>query len=112
MNWILTKIRQRFNVATWTYLPPCKEIVKIISASLDRKLSIRERLILKIHLLACKPCVRYFEQSNLLSNAAHHIDDELKSDLYSGRLNDEARDRIKNIIKASAGLFAFLIVSF
>jgi hypothetical protein len=99
-----------FNLAAWTYLPPCKEIVKIISASLDRKLTLRERLILKLHLAACEPCVRYMDQSHFLSNAVHQIDDEVKSDLYSGRLSDEARDRIKDILRASAGLFALLVV--
>jgi Putative zinc-finger len=112
MKWILKKIRRAFNMAAWTYLPPCKEIAKIISASLDRKLTFRERLILKLHLAACEPCVRYMDQSHFLSNAVHQIEDELKSDLYSGRLSDEARDRIKNMLKASAGLFALLIVSF
>ena len=112
MKWILKKIRRAFNVAAWTYLPPCKEIVKIISASLDRKLTLRERLLLKLHLAACEPCVRYMDQSHLLSNAIHQIDDELKSDLYSGNLSDEARDRIKDILKASAGLFALLVACF
>jgi len=112
MKWIFNKIRRAFNVATWTYLPPCKEIVKIISASLDRKLTRRERVILKLHLAACEPCVRYLDQSYFLSNAVQQIDDEMKSDLYSGRLSDEARDRIKDILRASAGLFALLVVCF
>ena len=96
-------------MAAWTYLPPCKDIVKIVSASLDRKLTIRERIILKLHLAACEPCVRYLDQSQLLSHAAHQIDDELKNDFYAGRLSNDARDRIKNIIKASSGLVAVLV---
>ena len=110
MNWIVKKIRRAFNVAAWTYLPPCKDIVKIISASLDRKLTLRERTILKLHLAACEPCVRYLDQSKLLSGAAHTIDDELKNDLYAGRLSDDARERIKDVLKASSGLFAFMLV--
>ena len=110
MKAILKKIRRMFNVAAWTYLPACKEIVKIISASLDRKLTLRERIILKLHLMACEPCVHYLDQSQLLSNAAHQLDDELKSDLYEGRLSEEARQRIKNILNASTGLFALLFV--
>jgi hypothetical protein len=38
------------------------------------------------------------------------MDQELKNDLYAGRLSDDARDRIKNMLKASSGLFALLIV--
>jgi hypothetical protein len=109
MKWILKKIRRAFNVAAWKYLPPCKDIVKIISASLDRNLTFRERIILKLHLAACEPCVRYLDQSKLLSRAAHAIDEDLKGDLYSGRLSEDARERIKNILKASSGLFAFVL---
>jgi hypothetical protein len=109
MKWIARKLKRIFNVAAWTYLPPCKEIVKIISASLDRKLTVRERVILKLHLAACEPCVRYLDQSKLLSTAAHTMDEELKNDLYAGRLSDDARERIKNILKASSGLFAFVL---
>jgi len=109
MMWIVKKVKRAFNVAAWNYLPPCKQIVKIISASLDRKLTVRERLVLKLHLAACEPCVHYLEQSQLLSNAAHTMDQHLKTDLYTGRLSDEARERIKNILKASSGLFALLI---
>jgi len=109
MKWILKKIRRAFNVAAWTYLPPCKEIVKIITASLDRKLTLRERIVLKLHLAACEPCVHFLDQSQLLSSAAHSMDDKLKSELYAGRLSHEARERIKDILKASSGLFALLI---
>jgi hypothetical protein len=109
MNWITRKLRRAFNVAAWTHLPPCKEIVKIISASLDRKLTFRERIILKLHLAACEPCARYMDQSQLLSSAAHTIDENLKNDLYAGRLSDEARERLKDILKASSGLFAFIL---
>lgn len=109
MKWIARKLKRTFNVAAWTYLPPCKEIVKIISASLDRKLTVRERVILRLHLAACEPCVRYLDQSKLLSTAAHTMDEELKNDLYAGRLSDDARERIKNILKASSGLFAFVL---
>jgi hypothetical protein len=109
MKWIVKKIRHAFNVAAWTYLPPCKDIVKIISASLDRNLTFRERTILKLHLAACEPCVRYLDQSRILGTAAHTIDDELINDLYAGRLSDDARERIKDILKASSGLFALIV---
>jgi hypothetical protein len=49
------------------------------------------------------------DQSKLLSYAAHTMDDDLKSDLYAGRLSDEARERIKDILKASSGLFALVL---
>lgn len=104
----LRRARDRFILRT---LPPCKEIVKIVSASLDRKLTVRERVVMRLHLVACKPCVRYMEQSQFLSSAASQLDENLKDELFTGKLSDEARDRIKNILKTSAGLFALLITA-
>jgi hypothetical protein len=109
MNFIVKKIRRAFNVAAWTYLPPCRDIVKIVSASLDRKLTLSEKTILRLHLAACEPCAKYMDQSKLLSSAAHAIDDGLKNDLYAGRLSDDTRERIKNILKASSSLFALVL---
>jgi hypothetical protein len=95
-----TLIRQR-NLFILRTLPPCKEIAKIISASLDRPLSLRERLVMRLHLVACKPCTRYFEQSHFLSHATHVLDDRLKDDVFSGRLSDEARERIKTLLSSA-----------
>ena len=109
--WIVKKAKSAFNTVVWNYLPPCRQVVKIISASLDRKLTIRERVILRLHLAACEPCVHFLEQSQLLSVAAHTMDESMKSDLYAGRLSDEAKERIKNILKASSSLFALLLAA-
>ena len=108
---IIQKLRRARNLFILRTLPPCKEIVKIVSASLDRKLTLRERTVMRLHLVACKPCGRYMEQSHFLSSAASQLDDDLKDDLFTGKLSDEARDRIKNVIKTSAGLFALLIAA-
>ena len=99
---IINKIRQKVKVTILRTLPPCKEVVRIISVSLDRKLTIREKLIMKLHLYACAPCTRYFEQSKFLVTATHELDAHLKDDVFAGRLTDDARQRIKDLLKASA----------
>jgi hypothetical protein len=108
---IIQKLRRARNLFILRTLPPCKEIVKIVSASLDRNLTIRERAVMRLHLVACKPCVRYMEQSHFLSTAASQLDDKIKDELFTGKLTDEARERIKNALKASAGLFALLLAA-
>jgi hypothetical protein len=108
---IMQRLRRVRNLFILRTLPPCKEIVKIVSASLDRPLTIRERAVMRLHLVACKPCVRYMEQSHFLRSAASRLDANLKDELFTGKLSDEARERIKNALKASAGLFALLVVA-
>lgn len=45
---------------------PCRRIVSLMSESLERQLGLRERLSLRLHLLVCVWCVRYFKQIKLL----------------------------------------------
>jgi hypothetical protein len=108
---IIQKLRRARNLFILRTLPPCKEIVKIVSASLDRRLTVREKAVMRLHLIACKPCVRYMEQSHFLSSAASQLDDTLKNELFTGKLSDEARDRIKKVLKSSAGLFALFLAT-
>ena len=103
---IIQKLRRARNLFILRTLPPCKEVVKIVSASLDRPLSFRERTVMRLHLIACKPCVRYFEQSQFLGDASSQLDEQLKDELFTGRLTDEARERIKKVLKTSASLLA------
>ena len=101
---ILDKLRRMRNLAILRTLPPCKEVVQIVSASLDRKLSLREKFIMRVHLIACKPCVRYFQQSEFLQTAAHDLDEKLTDDLFSNKLSDEAKNKMKEILKTSLGI--------
>jgi hypothetical protein len=99
---ITEKIRKRIALLIHRRLPPCKEIVQIVSASFDRRLTLRERFVMRVHIWACKPCERYLHQSEFLRTATHGMDDQLKDQVYSGRLSDEARERIKALMKTAA----------
>jgi hypothetical protein len=101
---IIFRLRRAGKLLILRTLPPCKEIVKIVSASLDRKLTLKERVVMNLHLAACKPCERYLEQSTFLNSAVHHLDDKLKDELFTGRLSDTARENIKNILKTSSAM--------
>jgi hypothetical protein len=48
---------------------PCRELVPLLSESLDRRLSLRERLELRLHLFVCAWCARYLEQIKFLRSA-------------------------------------------
>lgn len=106
------RVRRAFNRFLLRRLPPCKEIAQIISASLDRPLTFRERAVMKLHLIACRPCVRYLEQSSFLQTATHKLDEKVLTDLVDGRLSDDARARIKSLLKTSMPLVALFCFQF
>jgi hypothetical protein len=43
---------------------PCREMVPLMSESMERPLSVSEQLRLKLHLIVCTWCARYLEQLN------------------------------------------------
>ena len=78
-------------------LPACKQIVKVISESMERKLSLRERITVNLHLWICLWCVWYLEQLNLMRDTIRTKASQ-EPNLESSSLpplSAEARERMK-----------------
>lgn len=76
-------------------LPPCKQTVKVLSESLERKLTLRERVLVKLHLWVCMWCVWYVEHLQLMRSSlrAETSQDHVLSS--TAELSDDARERMK-----------------
>lgn len=88
----------RFNLWVWRNLPQCSEMVKVITASMDSKLTWGERIKLKIHLLSCDPCINFIKQLKFIRTALRHSEGHLESGDASVSLSDDARARIKTAL--------------
>ena len=73
-------------------LPPCQQIVEKISQSMERKLTLRESITLKLHLWICAWCQWYLEHLHLIRDAARTKGPDLDT---GSSLSAEARERIK-----------------
>ena len=75
----------------------CKRAAALVSASLERGLSLRERLLLRLHLRACAACARYKAQLNLLRRTLRRRARSLEEQGDSGlpALAPDARARLK-----------------
>jgi predicted anti-sigma-YlaC factor YlaD len=71
----------------------CKHVALKLSESIDRKLSINEKLLIKFHLLMCKSCQQVEKQMKLLSQSVNHIHHTNET------LSKDTRERILNNIK-------------
>jgi hypothetical protein len=91
----------KFNLFVWRRLPECKEMVKIITASMDAKLSWREWLLLKIHLLSCDPCVNFIKQLRFIRTVLRRGDNNLGQSTADVKLRDDSRARIKRALETS-----------
>ena len=76
----------------------CKQASQYISASLDRPLSLRERLSLKLHLFICKYCKRFSQQLHdmrvALKTMASHIEND-----NSIKMPSVAKNRIATLVE-------------
>ena len=71
----------------------CKETAQLISESLDRALTLRERFVLRLHLWRCDMCSRFASQLKFLRSACADADSEKL--LEGVELPDSARERIR-----------------
>ena len=80
----------------------CKEVSKLVSEALDRKLSLWQRINLWMHLSMCRLCWGY--RKDLLhiydQTRQHAHDTEADVDIPTARLSDESRDRMKRLLKS------------
>src|SRR6266404_6801990 len=78
-------------------LPTRKQTVKVISEYMERRLSLRERIVVKLHLWICLWCVWYVEHLQLLRTTIRsRAAQEPNLDSASlPLLSPEARERMK-----------------
>ena len=65
---------------------------------MERPLTLRERIDLKLHLWICAWCQWYMEQLHVIRDAARARADELPDFMSSAKLSNEARERIRRNI--------------
>ena len=76
----------------------CKRSTELICQSLDRPLSVWERVQLRFHLLMCRGCKGFMEQSRqldeLIQKHFHDLDID-EAELEAAKLSPEACERMK-----------------
>lgn len=94
--------KTKFNFWIWRNLPDCQEMVKVIGSSLDKKLSWSEWIVMKLHLRSCDPCVNFLKQIKFIREALLNNDEKLIHQDSHTKLSDDARNRLKDALKASS----------
>ena len=79
----------------------CREVSQLASEALDRKLTLKERIGLRFHLMMCKLCTRYVQQLKFMHQAISGMDENhVKGS--GAHLSETARDRIRNQLDRSS----------
>ena len=77
----------------------CKEVTRLVSESLDRKLPLYQRIGIRIHLLMCEFCSRFKKQLLFLHETIRLHVERGKDTELSAKLQPEARERISKSIQ-------------
>jgi len=73
----------------------CKEIAYLASESLDRRLPLKKRVAMRLHLVMCKLCSRYVSQIRFVHRAVRGLAED-STPLGDGpTLSSGARERIR-----------------
>jgi hypothetical protein len=93
-----TRMGSRIRSVFRALVPACREAARLQSESLDRPLSVSQRLGLRLHLLICKWCRRYGKQLRFLRDAVHDHPEEVAASTPRS-LSPEARERLKQSLR-------------
>ena len=76
-------------------LPACQQTVETISQSMERRLTFRESINLKLHLWICVWCHWYMEHLHIIRDASRGQANKAPDVVTSATLSDDARERIR-----------------
>ena len=79
----------------------CREISPLFSAALDRRLTRREKLRVKIHLFICSACFNYISNLRFMREVFQAQEKNFQNEKLHVSLSPEAREKIKNALKSS-----------
>ena len=78
----------------------CKDVSQKFSKSLDRKLPLPERMLMRMHQLMCRYCARFRRQLLLLRELSRSDNIVGMPPDFSAGLSQQASERIKASLKA------------
>ena len=81
-------------------LPACKDMVPLISQSMERTLTFRERFVLNTHLLICPLCLEHLKKMRGMLRNKVNEEPLVASD--GPGLSPEARKRLKAALSKSS----------
>ncbi len=77
----------------------CNDVSQKVSMSMDMTLPLHQRVAIRIHLMMCRYCARFFRQLKMLRKLSLHPDGDLPSADATESLSQDVKVRIKNSMK-------------
>ena len=79
-------------------VPPCRDITRLLSQSMDGVLPFGTRVKIRFHLLFCIYCSRYKKQLQFIRRVSRSMQDHVAR-ISGAKLPADARERLKQALK-------------
>ncbi len=83
----------------------CKEVSRRVSESMDRNLPIYQRMLIQMHLMMCRHCVRFRRQVMMLREICRSYRLHENCTDMTANLSPDARERILRVLKSASENF-------
>jgi hypothetical protein len=79
----------------------CKQVSPLFSEAYDRKLSLLERLRVRLHLYTCGACLNYVSNLEFMHDVFRAQDASLENEKIQVSLSPESKERLKQALKSA-----------
>jgi hypothetical protein len=77
----------------------CKNVSPLFSHALDRKLSLIEKLRVRLHLYTCGACLNYVSNLKFMHEVFRAQEENLENEKIHASLSPESKERIKEKLR-------------
>ena len=77
----------------------CKTVTPLFSYAFDRKLSLVEKLRVRLHLYSCGACLNYVSNLKFMREVFHAREECFENEKLHASLSQEAKERIKEKLR-------------
>jgi hypothetical protein len=81
--------------------PSCRDMSRLCSQSLDRTLTLRKRICMRMHGWICSWCIDYSDQVHKVSSTVREEGESL-AELKDDKLSEDCKARMRAIMEASS----------
>ncbi|HVE55383.1 MAG TPA: hypothetical protein VNB22_01045 [Pyrinomonadaceae bacterium] len=96
----MANLKAKFKMWLSMKTEECKNVSPLFSYAYDRKLSLLEKMRVRLHLYTCGACLNYVSNLKFMHEVFHAQEEDFENEKIHDSLSSEAKTRIKENLKA------------
>jgi len=97
----MASLKAKFKLWLSKKTEECKTVTPLFSYAYDRKLSLLEKLRVRLHLYTCGACLNYVSNLEFMHEVFRSQENMCENEKIQTSLSFESKERIKNALKSA-----------